>query len=394
MAKRIANAQDEDGWDEENAALCDLIAENRLERASDVSKYISVVQKPEPSCVCVRGCSPPLPLRALCRGCRSAVNSQQYIRYKSYLEKQAMGVGIRKERQELRERRTQLKEEHVELAQERAARRASEARQMRKFMELRESCITAAGKTQREVEARRARLKQMEVRRHKAKVKHRVTEARGLDARLDASEKAQDDLERQQAGMMRLDIADALRESREQQTSARKQQATFVRETRRQAANDRSARAQSEVENRARAHREEQAMRRYQKEEAEQEYLNSARSSRSATLATRKSAKAKAEHVLRQKAADAERIRQMTGELFSFETASANIAQNKQRVADAYATRYVNGEAASEWMHSPLHRLHSTLRHAVDAAGNLASSFSARSPFHATAQSPAAGVAV
>ena len=61
LRQKVANAQDEDGWNEDNAKLCDLIAARQLKRESDVS-------------------------------------TQQYIMFKNYLDKTAMGDDVRKQR--------------------------------------------------------------------------------------------------------------------------------------------------------------------------------------------------------------------------------------------------------------------------------------------------------
>jgi len=155
-----------------------------------------------------------------------------------------------------------------------------------------------------------------------------------------------------------------------QETNERKQSEATVREQRRQAVLDASERTRRDTALRAQAQREEEAMRRFEKQQVEQEYLGEARAHRTAALASRASAKMSIQSLFKQKANDAERIRTMTGDLFTYERAETTILQRRQHVNDSYATRYVSTDKADEWMTSPLHSFYAAFKGVVDAASS------------------------
>ena len=352
MKQKVAAAQDADGWDEEADALCNIIAARELQPPSDVS-------------------------------------TQKYIMYKNYLEKNEMGNETREQRKANEQRRKELKEAFMHRGQERIERRASQTRAMKKNLANRERSIAERGRALKAQEAEWEERKNKDKRRHEAKMKKLVTEARGLDSRLDASEEAQDAAERHEANMMRLQISEALKMSRDERTSARRLMATSVRESSRQAVQEAGARTQREAMTRAKEHREEQAMRRFLKEQSEAEYLAEARANRDKAFASRATAKSSVSSMQRQKNADADRIRSWADTEWNFEDTAVNIINRKRQVAEQYSTRYVSSDMASEWMGSPLQKLHAAARHAMETAtkvmgGSPPKSASGRSPFHAS----------
>ena len=331
MKQRIKDAQDENGWDEDAAAVCELVARRELKRDSDVSK-------------------------------------QSYIKYKSYLEKLEMGDEIRRERKQNEMQKKQDLEDQLLRVQQFVARGHRESEEMREFMLIREQLIAAAGKTQRDREAKYEQQRLRDKRRYASKMKKRVAEQKSLNTRLAASEASQDAMMRREAGIMRLQIMDALKKSREDEERALREQAASAREARSEALRKKSARTHRERTHRVREQRQEEAMRRFDKEDREQEYLDSARYHRSDALATRSNAKRAADDLVRQKTAEAQRIRSITNEVFSFDRAAAATINLKKKVADAYATRYVDSDKASEWLSSPLHNLHVAVRNAMEWA--------------------------
>ena len=156
---------------------------------------------------------------------------------------------------------------------------------------------------------------------------------------------------RREAGIMRLQIMDALKKETRRGRCASRRPAPARRG--RSIAQE-GARTHRERTHRVREQRQEEAMRRFDKEDREQEYLDSARYHRSDALATRSNAKRAADDLVRQKTAEAQRIRSITNEFFSFDRAAAATINLKKKVADAYATRYVDSDKASEWLSGPL----------------------------------------
>lgn len=367
MKQKIAAAQDEDGWDPDAQALCELIAAQELDKFKG-----------------------------------SNVSRQQWIMYQSWREKTAMGDEIRRERKEHEQRKKELHAEFLGRAQVLASQRQHQTRTMRKVAAHRESRIAARGRELKAQEMEWEQRKRAEKKRHEAKIKKRVAEARGLDSRLDQAEEAQDAWERQEANVMKLHIADALKATREERMSARRELVNSVRDGSRQALYEVGQRSHREATARAQEKRNEQAFRRQQKEAFDREYLADARVHAATRQVTRAKVRSSVDSMQRQKLADAQRIRSWSATEWDLKTVADGIISRKKQVAEAYATRYVSSEAADEWMGSPLHRLHAAARFAMETATKaVASTFggspggggSGRSPFHASSPGPAAAPA-
>lgn len=362
MKQKIAAAQDEDGWDPDARVLCELISARELDKVKE-----------------------------------SNVSKQSYIMYKNWQEKKMSADDTRKARKEGEEKKKELYAEFLGRAQALASRRRHQTRTMKKVAAHREQRIAARGAELKAQEVEWERRKKAERKQHEERIKKRVAEARGLDSRLDQAEEAHDAWERHQANVMKLQIAEALKSSREERMSARKQQALSARESSQQAIFEAGQRSHREAVQRVQAHHDDKAFYRQQKETFEQEYLSGARSARAAALASRQNARSSVMKMQRQKTADAQRIRDWADTEWDLQTVTEGIIKSKKFVADAYAARYVSSGQAEEWMSSPLHRLHAAARHAMETAGRaVASTFGGspggRSPFHApSSPSPGAG---
>ena len=246
MKKKIIDAQDADGWSEELAAINDLTAKRELTRPSDVS-------------------------------------TQSFIKYKDFLEKQAMGDEIRREREHIEWRKEQNRQEQLRTVQAFVARGHREAEEMKVFKEMRDRSIEMAGKTQRDLEAKLEQKRLREKRLYARKMRKRVDEQKHLNARLAVSEASQDAEERKQGSVMRLQIGEALKKSREDEERALRERASSAREARREAVRKASARSHREKAHLVREQRQEE-----QREPGEQRLVQIPRGRRRRRLLLRR----------------------------------------------------------------------------------------------------------
>lgn len=96
--------------------------------------------------------------------------------------------------------------------------------------------------------------------------------------------------------------------------------------------------------------------------------MQSARGNRAAAMASRANTKASVEAIKRSKTADADQLRKWEAAEWDFEVTAEGIRDRKAHIAAAYRTRWASEEDATEWMHSPLKRLHDAARFAMEAA--------------------------
>ena len=173
---------------------------------------------------------------------------------------------------------------------------------------------------------------------------------------------------------MRFEIAEGLRVVREGGLALRRQQAADLKEQTRQKVVESCHQSARDHAMRAQEKREQSKKWSMQRSVFEDEYLRNARAQKAAAEATRKKIKASSRALQRRRQESAQRVRDEVD--LDFDSALQNIRNRKAFVRDSYAAKYVDSDAADQYLASPLHKLHSAAKRVLEGIGAALSSSS------------------
>jgi hypothetical protein len=188
-------------------------------------------------------------------------------------------------------------------------------------------------------------------------MRKRVEEAKSLDARLDASEEAQDQREREEGKAMRLALAGAVESTRSEALTARRHKAQTIRSELSEGASEAASvpkqlRAESGELKREQAREWAQ-----QRQQNEGEYLGRARANRAAAQEGREAARAATAAMVEHRKETATHDSNVAREMIL--AARARMLEAKRRGVQAlYRQRFASKHAAEVWESSPIRRLH------------------------------------
>jgi len=355
LKQRIAAATDEDGNDEEKERFRKLVGSHELKRPS------------------------PMP------------ESELRI-FRSYVKAKELGDSIRKQKEEWRTQRAESESAHVSRGQKRWQKKREQQRAVQKLhSELLQERLDNGAQLKAEQERGQMRLEK-ELSKAAKETRRRYHEARGHDSRLDSLEEAQAAHKREEASQMRSEMERSLKEVRESELAARREQASVVRQIKTALAATRQQLAEQQAQ-RGQIGREEFESGRALREITEVQHLEGALSNKARSAAIRASIRAKSKAVLRRKMKQAEEVRQKIAESLNSGTAYDGMMAKKQQVRESYEHRYGTEHEAAEWQTSALQKLQAWSRWAINGLGqslpkwNAAAKVSTR---HSVAQDPVA----
>jgi len=298
-------------------------------------------------------------------------------------DKAKVGEAIRKDRlKQKREVERQVKD-HVSHGQKQALERIQREERVAKLQ------VTMAKRNQKIARAIRNQEARWELERERRQetyekaMRERVVEANNLDARLDASEEAQDARERAEGTATKVALLAALERVRTRDLEVRKQLSARVRDETVQALQVATAipaamaRALGEVK------RQDALGWSSRRQQQEDEYLARARANKASVEATRANARAEKATVLakRKEAANRERA----NDFLVAEEKARILEANRKEVAAVYSKRYVSKPEAKKWESSTLYKLHELLSFSKQKEERL---LLRGPPHHASPRSP------
>ena len=189
------------------------------------------------------------------------------------------------------------------------------------------------------------------------KVAHeRVVEANGLDARLDASEAAQDAKEREEGTRARLALSDSLHRLRTSGLTQRKQSVSTSRAESVAAVKVASAvPVRANVASATQLKQAKEGAWRRDRDAGEEAYLEQARANRQRALESRRGARAAAAAELKEKQIHAKKER--GNDHLVTEEKARILEANRKEVAEVYKQRWATRRAAKSWTASRVHHL-------------------------------------
>jgi len=267
-----------------------------------------------------------------------------------------LGETMRYDRFQKRQLVEEHNQQHISRGQQQALERKQREERNRQLQHSLSQRNQRTGKSIRNQEARWELERERRQAEYEQRMRERVDEAKALDARLDASEAAQDARERAEGTASRMAVAHALEKVRTRDLSVRRQLSARVRTETHQALQTSSTIPTAMASRLAEEKRQQALAWSSRRHEQEDQYLARARANKAAAEMTRANAKAGRAAVLskRKQAASRERA----NDVLVAEEKARVLNSNRREVAAVYSRRYVSKTAASRWEGSPLHRLH------------------------------------